>query len=135
MTRQADWLLKYSALLAEAESRRFLWGYWDCCQFAARMVEAVTGRDPREIFPPYASEAEAVAIIAAHGDMHAFVSHALREFGEPVAPHSAQPGDIVLADFGQHLQPSVCTGVMCCAPGARGLVHRRTLSGIAAWNL
>ena len=133
--RRPDWIVRSAEVIDEAQSRKFAWGTWDCCQFAARMVAAVTGCDPRDLFPTYGSEAEAQAIIATHAGMQAFVAHALREFGQPALPCSAMPADIVLADFGRGLQPAVCTGVMCCAPGSRGLIHRRTLSGVAAWNL
>ena len=125
-------MLRYAALIEEAQGRRFEWGAWDCCQFAARDVEAVTGRDPRELFPPYTSEAEAESIIAECGGMQELITRAL---GESVQPSRAMRGDIVLCDMGRGLQPAVCTGVYCVAPGARGLERRASLDALAAWNL
>lgn len=117
---------------AQARDRRFRWGVHDCCQFAARCAKAVTGRDRRYRFPRYRNEAEALKLIAKFTDMQGLLT---RAFGDPVHPSRANDGDIVLIDMGRGLQPAVCRGLECFAPGARHLEHRRTLDAVAAWNI
>lgn len=94
------------------------------------MRAALIAKDARSLFPAYRTKAEAVAILKACGGMRALMEQVL---GEAIHPAFAQPGDIVLAEFGRGLQPGVCAGVWSLAPGRRGLERRKTDTAIAAW--
>lgn len=130
--RLPDAPVRLAELMRKAQAKRFRWGVWDCCQFAARAVHAVTGRDPREIFPAYRTRAEAESVIADCGGLEALATKAL---GAPIHQSLATSGDIVLCDFGRGPQPAVCIGVYCVAPGRRGLEKRMTLNAVAAWRV
>jgi uncharacterized protein DUF6950 len=73
-----------------------VWGVSDCVQFAADARHHYGGRRPE--LPQYASEREALEIIAAGGGLEALVTHAL---GEPIHAKDAQIGDTVLTCFAE----------------------------------
>jgi hypothetical protein len=174
MGRLPDATVRLAELISAAQQRRFRWGRWDCCQFAARAVHALTGRDPREIFPAYRTRAEAERVIDRCGGLEALAEEALKKLDTPkvqvrditlsdgtklfpkeardelnawladrfghragnsIHPSLATAGDIVLCDFGRGVQPAVCVGVYCLAPGRRGLERRMTLNSVAAWKI
>jgi hypothetical protein len=128
--RVSDWTIRLACEVEAAALKTFAWGEWDCCQFAASIVATLTGRDPRDIFPAYTAESEALRIINDAGGMDALITQAL---GEPKPRSFAQRGDIVLCDFGRGPQPAVCLGVWCVAPGAVGLEKRLTDNATLAW--
>jgi hypothetical protein len=130
--RRPDAIERLAALLREAQGKRFRWGRWDCCIFSARVHEAVTGEDPRRLFPKYHTRKEAEAIIADCGGMRGLICRAL---GEPVHVSRANRGDIVLCDFGRGEQPAVAYGVHCFAPGRLGLMKRPLALATAAWKI
>lgn len=131
-TRVPNWPLLLNQRIDEWRSRPFQWGSGDCCQFVAEMVSALSGVDHRASFPPYSSQSEAEAIVARHGGMESLVSVAL---GKPKPAAWAQRGDVVLADFDEGPTCGICLGVVCCAPGARGLIFRPTAIATAAWTV
>jgi hypothetical protein len=134
MSRLPDATVRLAALISDAQNRRFRWGFWDCCQFGARDVHAITGRDPREVFPRYRTRAEAEAVIANCGGLDGLTRKALAEYPQ-ILPSRATFGDIVLCDFGRGPQPAVCGGVYCFAPRRIGLDKRMTLDATAAWKI
>lgn len=107
-------------------------------------MHAVTGREPRSIFPGYRTKAEARAILERFGGMELLVTRAL---DQPVHPSRACEGDIVLIDMGEKLvdgcrvntgiglQPAVCMGLHSFAPGRRHLISRETLKAVVAWKV
>jgi hypothetical protein len=130
--RRADAMSRLAELIRTGQQKRFRWGFHDCCQFAAKAVHALTGRDPREIFPAYRTRGEAESIITECGGLEALATKAL---GAPIHPSRATTGDIVLCDFGRGPQPAVCVGAYCIAPGRRGFERRLTLNAVAAWRV
>jgi hypothetical protein len=126
--------VRLAELIRIAQGRRFRWGFWDCCQFGARAVHALTGRDQREIFPSYRTRSEAEAIMASCGGIEGLTRKALADY-ERIHPSRAVFGNMVLHDFGRGLQPAVCVGVYCLAPGRRGLEKRMTIDAAEAWNV
>lgn len=130
--RVAHWADRMAEFVEAARTRPFEWGTWDCCQFAAEAVLALTGADHRTAFPTYASEQEALDLIAGHGGLESLLSTVL---GDSKPPARAQRGDIVLADFGDGLAAGLCLGVSCCAVSPRGLVFKPTRIATAAWSV
>lgn len=78
-------------VILEWADKPFAYGA-DCCQFAGKMVEAKTGRNPMDVFS-YGDEAMANEIIESHGGLRAAVIHTL---GDPVSPDLAEDGDVLL---------------------------------------
>jgi hypothetical protein len=134
MSRHPDAIPQLASVFRSAQGQSFRWGWRDCCQFAARAVHALTGRDPREIFPRYRTKAQAQAIIDECGSLEGVVRRALRDYPQ-IHPSRATLGNIVLCDFGRGPQPAVCAGAYCLAPGRRGIERRMTLDAIAAWDV
>lgn len=132
--RLPDATVRLAELIRRAQGRRFRYGVWDCCQFGGRVVHALTGRDPREIFPRYRTRTEAEAIIASCGGLDGLTRKALADY-ERIHPSRATFGNIVLCDFGRGPQPAVCVGAYCLAPARRGLDKRMTLDATDAWNV
>lgn len=130
--RVAGWQEALEREFAAAHGTRFRWGRHDCCQFIARCAFAITGVDRRAIFARYTTRAGAEAILLETRGMRGLLTQA---FGEPVHPSRAAPGDCVLVEMGNGLQPAVCMGVNSYAPGRRNLVHAPTLAAVAAWNI
>jgi hypothetical protein len=117
--------------MAAARQKRFRWGRFDCCQFAAGCVAAVTGRDARDLFEHYRTRRQAEQILATVGGMEGLITRAL---GAPVHPSRASLGDIVLIDMGAGPQPAVCSGVNCFAPArGKGLEPWPMRFATAAW--
>lgn len=128
--RVPNWQEVFARELIAAQGKRFRWGYWDCCQWANRMRAALTGNDARSLFPAYRTKAEALTILKDCGGMRGLIE---RTLGIAIHPAFAQPGDIVLADFGRDLQPGICGGVWSFSPSRIGLEKRKTDSAVAAW--
>lgn len=70
----------------------FQWAVNDCCTFAGKCVEAVTGDDPMAKVN-YTTKTGALRVIKAGGGLAAMVAERL---GEEIPPLMAQPGDVGL---------------------------------------
>jgi len=130
--RVANWPTVLHEQVEAARLRPFVWGSWDCCQFVGEVVVALTGRDQRELFPTYSTEDEADAILAAHAGMHGLLE---RAFGPPIPVAFAKRGDIALVDLALGLQPGICLGSVCAAPGLKGLQFVPMSMALAAWRV
>lgn len=130
--RVLNWPQKLDAKVEEWRSRAFAWGTADCCQFAAEVVEAITGDDKRSLFPAYADEAAARAIIAANGGLSGLASAAL---GASKHPSRAMRGDVVLLDRGEGELIGICIGSRIVAPGLQGLEFAPMSCALAAWSV
>lgn len=99
------------------------WGVNDCVQFAAAAVEFFGGWRPE--VPRYASEREAVRIIASGGGLDRLVSAVMPP---PIHVKDAQLGDIVLTAFRD-------TGPMLGVADPRGFWVRREVGGFIPLDL
>jgi hypothetical protein len=113
-------------LAAFVESRRFVpfeWGTNDCCLFAADCVRDLTGLDHAAgIRGTYHDERSARRVVRRMGGMAALA----KPLSEKPASH-VQRADVVLCDVEGRETFGICIGNgFWCAPGASGLVFRRT---------
>lgn len=132
MDRKPNWPAILAEKVEEWRNRPFDWVTWNCLLFPAAMVEALTGIDHRSTFPEFSTKQDALRIVTERGGIEALISSVL---GESKAPSHAMRGDVVVCDFGEGITAGICLGLNCCAPGAQGLVFRRTLSAVAAWSV
>ena len=94
VTRFPDWEVRLGYYLESAEAKRFRYGTFDCCKFAAGAVEAMTGVDLMEGFV-YDNARSAKALMP-KGLLPIF-SQVMGKFGCPqVKPTFAQRGDLVM---------------------------------------
>lgn len=75
----------------------FVWGSTDCMQFAAGVIERLTGIDLRAKFPAYSTEREAHRLLAEAGGVEAFVSRELGPMRRDLL--NCVAGDVVLTAF------------------------------------
>ena len=128
IVRDHDALL---ALIEQVAAKPFAWRDHHCVRFAARAVEAQTGRDPMAGIV-CRSKREAVVLLEQEGGLEAAVDRRLRR----IAPALAARGDIagvVDEEFGVRLM--VVEGATLVGPGATG--QRRVPRGamIMAWSV
>jgi hypothetical protein len=131
--RHEDWPKRLQGLINESERKPFAWGSHDCCLFAARAVEVITGIDhAATLRGTYSTALEAARILQARGGVRGIATAAL---GDEIPCLTAQRGDIVLieSDHGEAL--GVCLGADCAVPGPDSLTRVPLLSILAAWRV
>lgn len=82
--------------IVERARQPFVWGKTDCVQFAAGMIERLTGVMPQ--LPEYSSESEAKRVLVSLGGLEAAVSKWLGPAQRDL--RLCGDGDIVLTAFG-----------------------------------
>ncbi len=131
--RRKDWVSRLLAVVDDAQGRPFEWGQHDCCLFAARCIDAVTGSFwAGSLDACYQDEATALAYIKAEGGIRASVS---RRFGDPVPPLLARRGDLVLVDSPLGEAVTVCVGPSLVGAAPSGLTVLPLSAGLCAWRI
>lgn len=130
--RISGWPGVLTARVEEWRHRPFAWGAADCCAFVADVTAAISGENRRSLFPAYATEAEANALLHEHGGMAGLLT---RSFGPSKHPSRAMRGDVVMIDVGNGPTACICLGAVSCAMGVGGLVFVPTAAASAAWNV
>ena len=97
MIRKPEWEAALSDWIAQAQSRAFKWGQWDCCVWAAGAVEAMTGDDPMAAFRgKYKGPKSADTALASIGAGTLVAT--LDGMFERIHPAFARTGDLVMFD-------------------------------------
>lgn len=128
IVRDHDALL---GLIEQVAAKPFAWRDHHCVRFAARAVEAQTGRDPMAGIV-CRTKREAIALLAEEGGLEAAVDRRLRR----IAPALAARGDIAgVADDEFGIRLMVVEGATLVGPGAMG--QRRVPRGlmVMAWSV
>jgi hypothetical protein len=95
--------------LADVSARRFDWASWNCCHFAARWVQLLTGLQVMAGLPPMHSRLTAHRLIGELGGSLGAVW--TRWLGcEPVPATLAHAGDVVIVRLGDHEAVGICCG-------------------------
>jgi len=99
--RFPDWTARLESFLAANRTRKFQYGSWDCCLFAADCILAITGIDIAEQFRGrYISRKEALRVvreITGRSSIEAAAEHCAEAHGMPeIEPLRAARGDMVL---------------------------------------
>jgi hypothetical protein len=130
------WPAGLRGYLEDTRTKRFSYGVWDCCLFAAGWIQIVTGVDPAAEFRGYTSQKEAYKIVDRFGSIQSMLSQALG--GELVAAAQAVPGDIVLLRRPHMVTPEglgICVGLYSVFTAARGLRMISTAETAGAWKI
>ena len=107
ISRLPTWEIHLRAYLDQVEHSAFEFGTHDCALFAAACVEAMTGVDPAADFRnTYTNKAGAVAALREHG-AGTLLKTVKAWLGEPISPHQAHRGDIVMRD---RFTVGICVG-------------------------
>jgi hypothetical protein len=108
--RLQGWETRLAQAVEAARQRPFAWGQHDCATWAFDVRQALTGT-PRPAWS-YTTEAGGKRWMKRQG-WNSFAEAATAILGEPVAPLTAQRGDIVLVDDPEAF--GVCLGGMVAA--------------------
>lgn len=127
------WENRLLEIIDEWKSRPFEWAVNDCCVFAARCVDVITGSDwVGDLGQCYHDKASAYAYIAAEGSIEASVT---KRLGDPVPRLLARRGDACLVDTPDGPGVAVCVGSVALIPGPNGLISKPLRSVIKAWRV
>lgn len=129
--RREDWLARLWAEIEAASGRPFSWGDHDCCKFAARCVEAVTG-EPVDL--PYDDKTSAFRYLTEQGSISAAVT---ARYGEPVKWWQVHRGDLCLVDTPDGIGSlGVCMGAtIACVHEEFGVVYVPIDQAAACWRI
>lgn len=120
MSRTPDWVECMWEVIDAHEYAEFAWGVNDCCIFAARCVDAMTGTlHEIDLSEAYSDEASALAYIAAHGSLADALTHHL---GEPVGGRALR-GDVVMCANGGTPCVGVCVGATVACMGENSMAY------------
>lgn len=132
MTRRNDWMLQLETLVAGRQHERHQYGSHDCSMWACDAVLAVTGRDPgADLRGAYATEAEAEAVIAAHGGLAQIAADRL---GVEIVPALAAAGDVGLINTDRGPALVVCVGAVWLGAAPFGLTLVPRGAVLLAWR-
>lgn len=107
LARFEDWEERLSLRLDIVADKPFAWGSHDCALFAADCVKAMTGVDPAEALRGrYDTQHGAALALREHG-AGTLLKTLKAIFGEPISPHFAQRGDVVMLD---RATTGICVG-------------------------
>ena len=129
--RKENWPEILAGEIKAAKSRPFSWGQHDCCAFAARVVQALTGEDFLQDFPAYHDAVGAGAILG-EGTVEDIANVCL---GEPIPPLSAQRGDVCLIDTPDGPALGICDGAWIWCAARTGLNCRPLADARHAWRV
>jgi hypothetical protein len=127
------WQDRFAAYFETARTRKFEWGIFDCCLFAADVVDTITGSTFRsQLAACYTDESSALAYIASFGTLDAAVSSWL---GPSQAPNFAGPGDIVIANLDNGPTVGVCLGTKCAFASVGAPIYTQRDVIVSCWPI
>jgi hypothetical protein len=115
-----------------SQSGVFEWGTNDCCMFAVRVVEAITGVDHGKPYRGYKTAKGAASRLLKHGGVEGI---ATKELGEPKFPLLARRGDVVSFETQNQIALGICAGDKIIAVSQAGLVSLSMREAIKAWSV
>jgi hypothetical protein len=136
--RNQDWPLRLQTLLDDARTQEFLWGRWDCCQWAGLCVEAQTGVNPIEhIRGRYKTSIGAMRVLRREFGVASIRDAVTQMMGDPVPPRLAGRGDLALVDINGIASVGVInlSGEKVAAIGLHGLEHVPLTAAVTAWKV
>lgn len=115
-----------------SQSSVFEWGTNDCCMFAVRVVEAITGIDHGKPYRGYKTERGAASRLLKHGGVEGI---ATKELGEPKSTLLAKRGDVVSFETQDQIALGICIGDKIVAVSKAGIVSLSMREAIKAWSV
>lgn len=135
MIRFADWPERLDAFIAEAQTRVFEYGRWDCGHFVCDAAIAITGVDPgKEWRARYNGPVSAARRLIERG-FDGPADWADHVIGQRIGLAYARRGDWVLAHETGQAAFGICLGRDAAFLRPSGLTYRRTLSCPIAWPI
>lgn len=110
----------------------FEWGANDCCMFAVRCVEAITGVDHGKKYRGYKTAVGAAKRLEKHGGVDGIATKCL---GEPKSVKLAKRGDVIMINSGDGYALGVCIGSKIAAVSKGGLTFIPMSQALKAWGV
>tara|TARA_R110002126_G_C10077971_1_gene463461 strand:- start:80 stop:469 length:390 start_codon:yes stop_codon:yes gene_type:complete len=117
---------------AISETGEFQWGTNDCCMFAVRVVEALTGEDHSKPYKGYKTAKGAASRLLKHGGVEGI---ATKQLGECKKPILAKRGDVVSFKTNDQIALGICVGDKIAAVSEAGLITLSMREAINAWSI
>lgn len=144
MKRYEDWRSRLNAYIEARANEPFAWGVNDCCIFAAKGIEAMTGVDLcAEYFSTYSRLDEARDVlkkITGLDDYSEAMTALPSAMGLPKLNNHrfAQRGDLVLLPLREHVPALGLVSMdarLVVAPGPQKLEHTPVTQILSAWRV
>lgn len=132
--RLQDWPLRLDAYIEQRRCMAFAWGTHDCCQFARRDFEVLTGEDPAAEWDlrPYKTARGASAQLRRLGGVEALPAKA---GCAEIAPLLAGRGDLALVPNAGRPALGVVLGTKVAFAGLHGLDFVPVTACAQAWRV
>lgn len=137
LTKFPTWLESLNSFVEVSRFRPFVWGYHDCCLFAADAVHVMTGEDPAgSLRGEYDSLRGAMRLVDANGGMEVMCDRLAFSVGMvKILPNQAGRGDIVLVENPFMDALGVVMGREVACAGLSGLTFVSRSLVLAAWRV
>ena len=114
------------------ETPPFEWGTNDCCMFAVRVMEAISGIDHGKPYRGYKTAKGAASRLLKNGGVEGI---ATKQLGECKNPKLAKRGDLVSFKSLDDLALGICIGDKIAAVSETGLLLVPMQEAINAWSV
>lgn len=128
--RHQNWEHRLNEFLKSVGS--FEWGTNDCCMFAVKAVEAMTGKDHGKPYGGYKTALGAARRLEKFGGVEGI---ATIELGEPKPVKQAKRGDVISIKNGENLILGICLGVKIASVSEDGLTFFSMSVANNAWSV
>lgn len=110
----------------------FKWGTNDCCMFAVKCVNVMTGVDHGKKFRGYKTGLGAMKHLNEYGGVEGIATACL---GEAKQPKLAKRGDVVSLENDDAIALGICVGDKIAAIGKDGVVFVPMKNALKAWSI
>jgi hypothetical protein len=137
MTRHKDWEQRLNRCIAEARTRTFAWGEFDCAKWVCEVIEALTEKDCyAEFRGSYRSIYSAVRVVKRYGSIAELAAAVARQFGLAEIPlNQAGRGDVVLVHEDKYDSLAIVEGLHALGASDKGVAHVRRKFWKKAWKV
>lgn len=131
--KHEDWVGQLFATIEKVSNESFAYGKNDCCLFAARVVDAMTGTEyAKKLAEMYHDERSALAYINSFGSIQEAVKDWL---GEPTNLAFVQRGDVVLFNNEGRETLGICVGDRIVSVAETGVAYVPMEQAICTWKV
>jgi hypothetical protein len=134
--RHEDWEQRLNRCIAEARTRSFAWGEFDCAKWVCEVIETLTGKDCyAEFREKYCDRASMVRAIREYGSLAELAEQVAKEYELREVPVKlAGRGDVVLVN-GEFNSLAIVDGVYALGASHKGLARVPRKSWLKAWKV
>lgn len=133
--RYSDWINRLLTEIEAASSRAFEWGQHDCCLFAARCVDAITGSTyEADLQAQYTDQASAMTYLESQTDLSTALTV---RFGAMEPWWRAMRGDLMLVPTDDGIgSVGICLGpTIACVSTTTGVTYVKNSTATGCWHV